>query len=99
MVARMSVWEGSSTELDSWAQAARGRVRPMVAGTAGNVGASWLLDRHKNRAFTLTLWESPEAEQASSKAAAASQAKSQQEAGARMLEVYELEIVDRIPSP
>jgi len=96
MYARTSSWTGSVEAIESWVQAARERVAPMVAALPGNAGAFFFVDRDGLRALTLTLWESEAAALASDETAEQSRAATVAATGVTLEDRGRLEVVARV---
>ena len=96
MIARTSTWSGTSAALEGWAKAARERVKPMVQGLPGNVGAYFLIDREHGEAMTITVWENEEAAKATDIAADQSRSRTIDSAGVTLVKKGRYEVVTRI---
>jgi len=68
MHARVSTYQGTGDTIDL-ALAQADEIAPVVRGIDGSRGLIYLVDRASGKSVSITLWESPEAMQASEEAA------------------------------
>jgi heme-degrading monooxygenase HmoA len=95
MYARIGRWHGDDGELERWVERSRREVIPQVHATPGSCGVLLLLDRDRQEALTITLWESERALRASEQRLAALQQGTTQVSGARV-ETTRFEVVDAV---
>jgi len=96
VVARTSMWRGSSEALERWANHAETHVKPFVASLAGNVGAVFLVDRASGSGLTLTLWESEAAAEKTDRNADQSRERTVEATGIQLVERGRWEVVARL---
>lgn len=96
MIVRMSTWSGTPDALERWTKAVTERVKPMVQGLRGNVGAYFLIDREHGEAITITVWENEETAKATDIGADESRSKTIDSAGVTLVKKGRYEVVTRI---
>lgn len=93
MYARVTKFEGSPKEMEAGIKDIKERVIPTAKKLDGFKGGYWLVDRKSGKGFSVTLFESESALQASEDAAAKLRAGVAQTSGAKITGVERYEVV------
>jgi heme-degrading monooxygenase HmoA len=93
MFARTSTWSGSPEALQKWSENAVSKVKGFVEGLPGNAGVLFLADRDGGTAFTLTLWDSQDAAEATDRFAEQSRAATVAATGTELLQTGRFEVI------
>lgn len=81
MFARVTRYEGSPDRIDEAARFVQEQLLPAARQMRGFKGGYWVVDRRTGRGFSMTLWESEEAMQATEAGADQLRSQAQDQAG------------------